>query len=235
MSVFTIERALQPQGGGSQQLFIVFMDTTEGKDMDAFCQTIAKTFSTAAIVVATPSEALTHAEALQQEQVLSDIELQDFVNNHHTDIQGFIKAFQLHLNIEPKATALIGVGQMGALVMELAKLDSPLAGRLIGFGTRFAQMPNAALSLEQTIHLLHARQDKLVDVSYTAKAQEVIAHFEGDATIDVAHQASHSFDQALIQQMVQRLLTCVPLRYWKEAQNAQVLDAAPADKADAIH
>lgn len=235
MSVFTIERALQPQGGGSQQLFIVFMDTTEGKDMDAFCQTIAKTFSSAAIVVATPSDALTHAQALQQEQVLTDEELKTFVSNHHSDIQGFIKAFQAHLKIEPNATALIGVGQMGALVMELAKLETPLAGRLIGFGTRFAQMPNAALSLEQTIHLLHARHDKLVDVSYTAKAQEVIAHFEGDATIDVAHQAKDSFDQTLVQQMVQRLLTCVPLRYWKEAQNAQVLDAAPAEKGEAIH
>lgn len=235
MSVFTIERALQPQGGGAQQLFIVFMDTTEGKNMDAFCQTIAKTFSSAAIVVATPSDALTHAEAIQQEQVLSDEALQSFVSHHYIDIQGFIKAFQAHLGIEASATALIGVGQMGALVLELSKLDKPLAGRLIGFGTRFAQLPDAALSLEQTIHLLHARHDKLIDVSYTAKAQEVIAQFEGDATIDVAHQAEVSFDQVLIHQMIQRLLTCVPLRYWKEAQNAQILDTAPADKSDAIH
>lgn len=219
MSVFTIERALRPQGRDLTQLFIVFIDTVDDKKMDVFCQYIAKTFSSAVIVVATPSDALLHAEALANEQVLSDDELKTFAQQHIQDIQGFIKAFQAHLQIDANATALIGVGQMGTLVLELTKLDKPLAGRVIGFGARFAELPNAALSLEQTLHLLHARKDKLVDVKHTLAAQEVIAQFDGDATIDVAHVSEHSFDETLMQQMIQRLLTCVPLRYWKEAQS----------------
>lgn len=238
MSIFTIERALQPSGGQINQLFIVFVDLISEEKMTQLCQQIAKTFTSAAIVIASPSEALLFAERLRDEDKLSDEEFKQFVQTHSNDIQGFIKAFQMHLRIDASATALVGVGQMGALVLELTKLETPLAGRIISFGSRFAELPEKALSLAQTIHLLHARKDDLVDFSHTVVAQETIARFEGDATIDVAHALENSLDEALIQQMVQRLLTCVPLRYWKEAQGetpAQSLDNTAPKEGDAVH
>ncbi|NOL50327.1 hypothetical protein [Pelistega europaea] len=238
MSIFTIERALQPQGGNIAQLFVIFVDVVDENKINLFCQQIAKTFPAAAMVVAIPSDALAFSEHLRAEHKLSDEEFKTFVQSHHKDIQGFIKAFQAHLHIDAAATALVGVGQMGALVLELTKLANPLAGRVISFGSRFAELPTEALSLEQTIHLLHSRQDSLVDFSHTVQAQEKIAQFEGDATIDVAHVATSSFDETLIQQMMQRLLTCVPLRYWKEAQSGaptQTLDSRLPNDEDAVH
>ncbi len=234
MSIFTIEQALQPQGGGIAQLFIIFADTSQDKNVESFFQHIARAFSTAAIILATPSEALLHATALREEKLLSDEQIREFVRTHHDDIQGFIKAFQSHLNIGPSATALVGIGQIGSLVLELSKLPQPLSGRVISFGSRFAELPTEMISLDQTVHLLHASKDSLVPVSHTLAAQQAIAHCKGDATIDVAHIPEHSFDEELIKQMVQRLLTCVPLRYWKEAQG-ESSNAPPSSEGETLH
>ncbi|NEN75443.1 hypothetical protein F9B74_03760 [Pelistega sp. NLN82] len=235
MSVFTIERALQPQGGGIAQLFFIFTDQVDTQEMDGFCQTIAKTFPSAGIVVAIPSNALLHYTHIQQKINLSEEDLKAFVSTHQQDIQGFIKSFQSHFQIEPNATALIGIGQMGSLVLELSKLEEPLAGRILSFGARFAELPEEALSLNQTIHFLHAKNDTLVDSQYAIDAHEKLAQLEGDATIDIANNVSNSFNDVLVKQMINRLLTCVPLRYWKEAQQAQVLDTQPATEKDLIH
>ena len=129
---------------------------------------------------------------------------------------------------------MIGIGQIGSLVLELTKLAEPLAGRVITFGSRYAELPTEKLSLDQTIHLLHAGQDKLIPFAHAVSAQQTIAALEGDATIDVAHQIEHSFSTLLIEQMMQRLLSCVPLRYWKEAQES-ALSPDPASKQDSIH
>lgn len=234
MSIFTIEQALQPQGGGIAQLFIIFADTSHDKNVESFFQHIAKTFSAAAIILATPSDALLHADALREERALSDEEVCMLVEKHHLDMQGFIKAFQSHLKIEPSATALVGIGQVGSLVLELTKLVQPLAGRVISFGSRFATLPTEMISLEQTVHLLHASKDRLVPVSHTVAAQQAIAHCEGDATIDVAHVPESSFDEELMRQMVQRLLTCVPLRYWKEAQG-ESMHTSVSTEGETLH
>lgn len=227
MSIFTIKRALQPEDGNIGQLFIIFLDEADENKVIQLCQQIAKSFSTAAIVVAVPGEDLLFVDDLRQGKRLSDHAFTKLASIHLKDIQGFIQAFQLQLSIDPAATALIGVGQVGSLVLELTKLASPLAGRVIGFGTRFATLPMGALSLDQTIHLLHSRQDSLVDYSHTVNAQEIIAQYEGDATIDIGHTTTSSFDEILIQQMIKRLLTCVPLKYWKEAQNGDIQPATP--------
>lgn len=233
MSVFTIEHALRPQGGDIAQLFIIFADTSQNKNVESFFQYIAKTFREAAIVLVTPSDALLHSQILKEEQSLDDKAIRDLVLTHFQDIQGFIKAFQAQLKIEPGATALVGIGQMGSLVLELTKLTQPLAGRVISFGSRFAELPNSVMSLEQTIHLLHASKDTLVPVSYAVASQQAIAMCDGDATIDVAHVPEHSFDEELMKQMVQRLLTCVPLRYWKEVQDG--VAEVPSTDNETLH
>ncbi|ETD68709.1 hydrolase [Pelistega indica] len=238
MSLFTIEQALQPQGGQVSQLFMIFTDAHERHDKQAgyqeVIQAIAKTFPSAAIVLASPGEKLTHYESLVEHHSLSDEQIKSFVQQHQQDLQGLIKTFQSHLQIDSAATAVIGIGQIGSLVLELTKLAEPLAGRVITFGSRYAELPTEKLSLDQTIHLLHAGQDKLIPFAHAVSAQQTIAALEGDATIDVAHQIEHSFSTLLIEQMMQRLLSCVPLRYWKEAQES-ALSPDPASKQDSIH
>ncbi|HWL27959.1 MAG TPA: esterase, partial [Burkholderiaceae bacterium] len=44
-----------------------------------------------------------------------------------------------------------------------------------------------------------------------------LAELQGDATLDVASMVGHELHDALIQQAVVRLQTCVPLRNWEAA------------------
>lgn len=237
MSLFTIDQALQPQAGQVSPLFMIFADEPGShvkSDYRDMIQSMAKTFPAAAIVLASPGEKLSHYEFLVQRHRLDDERLKSFVQQHRQDLQGFIKAFQSHLRIDPAATAVIGIGQIGSLVLELTKLAEPPAGRVIAFGSRYAELPTNKLSLAQTIHLFHAGQDKLVSSAHAVTAQQTIAKLEGDATIDMVHQTENSFSPALTEQMIQRLLSCVPLRYWKEAQeSASIPDPAPG--RDSVH
>lgn len=115
-----------------------------------------------------------------------------------------------------EATAVIGVGRAGSLVLGLTLLDVPIAGRLITFGAQFPTYP-LELSLDTTIHLLHADRDPAVSSDMAREAHERMALLQADATIDIAMNSAQSFSEALIGKMFERLKTCVPLRYWRHA------------------
>ncbi|MDO5666347.1 MAG: hypothetical protein Q4G44_00830 [Alcaligenaceae bacterium] len=130
----------------------------------------------------------------------------------------FIRQQQSEFRIEAAATALVGVGSLGALVLELAKLEKPVAGRLISFGARFVSLPEEPISLDQTLHLFHAAQDREIDAKHSYIAQMAIENLEGDCTVDLVQGLDDSLDPTLITQMRVRLETCIPLRILKEVQ-----------------
>ena len=115
-----------------------------------------------------------------------------------------------------EATAVIGVGAAGSLVLGLTLLELPVAGRLITFGAKFPAYP-LQLSLDTTIHLLHADRDTSVPAASAREAHGRMALLQADATIDIAMNSAESFSEALIGKMFERLKTCVPLRYWRYA------------------
>jgi phospholipase/carboxylesterase len=105
-------------------------------------------------------------------------------------------------------------------VLELAKQQAPVAGRLIAFGSRFVNLPEVPVSLDQTLHLFHAASDAEVDAKHSHIAQMAIDNLEGDCTIDLVQGIDDSLDPALITQMRVRLETCIPLRILREVQEA---------------
>ncbi len=115
-----------------------------------------------------------------------------------------------------EATAVVGVGRAGSLVLGLTLLEQPIAGRLITFGASFPAYP-LELSLDTTVHLLHADRDVVVPSAQAREAHERMALLQADATIDIAMNSAESFCEVLIGKMLERLKTCVPLRYWRYA------------------
>jgi phospholipase/carboxylesterase len=115
-----------------------------------------------------------------------------------------------------EATAVIGVGPAGSLVLGLTLLEHPIAGRLITFGAKFPAYP-LELSLDTTIHLLHADRDTTVSAARAREAHGRMVLLRADATIDIAMNSAESFSEVLIGKMFERLKTCVPLRYWRYA------------------
>jgi phospholipase/carboxylesterase len=91
-----------------------------------------------------------------------------------------------------------------------------IAGRVIAFSGRYAQMPKIAPQFT-TLHLLHGAADPIMNVELIQAAQARLTELHGDSTIDIATQVGHALHPALIERAIVRLKTCVPLRSWEDA------------------
>lgn len=128
----------------------------------------------------------------------------------------YIRAAQARLGLLQSDTALAGFSEGAIMALEAVQAHDGLAGRVLAFSGRYAQLPKSAPQYT-TIHLLHGADDAVMAVSHTQAAQARLDALHGDATIDVATRVGHTLHPALIQRAIERLQTCVPLRSWEAA------------------
>ncbi|HZJ97157.1 MAG TPA: hypothetical protein VFD12_04940 [Oligella sp.] len=199
------------------QLFIVLSRSAKAEDIDGADQ-VVKVLSARFPQAVLMNISLVEAKPLTED--LAEAEQQAWLDVVQPAWIKFIQEQQKEFLIESAATALVGVGSLGSLVLELAKQDSPLAGRLIAFGSRFISIPQEPISLQQTLHLFHAASDVEVDPKHSHIAQMAIDNLDGDCTVDLVQGLDDSLDPSLITQMRVRLETCIPLRILREVQAA---------------
>lgn len=111
------------------------------------------------------------------------------------------------------------------MALELVQAHDGMAGRVMAFSGRYAELPRTAPRYT-TLHLLHGSADPVMDVALIQAAQTRLDELHGDSTIDVATGLGHELHPALIQRAIVRLQTCVPLRSWEAALG---LDQSPPD------
>jgi len=128
----------------------------------------------------------------------------------------YIRAAQARLGLLQSDTALAGFSQGAIMALEAVQAHDGLAGRVLAFSGRYAQLPKSAPQYT-TIHLLHGADDAVMAVSHAQAAQARLDALHGDATIDVASRVGHVLHPALVQRAIERLQTCVPLRSWEAA------------------
>ena len=102
------------------------------------------------------------------------------------------------------------------MALELVQAHDGMAGRVMAFSGRYAELPRTAPRYT-TLHLLHGSADPVMDVALIQAAQTRLDELHGDSTIDVATGLGHELHPALIQRAIVRLQTCVPLRSWEAA------------------
>lgn len=197
------------------QLFIILARSTKAEDIAA-ADEVLKVLSARFPFAALMNISLLEAQPLLHE--CSETEQKAWLEVIQPVWLKFIRQQQSEFLVESAATAIVGVGGLGALVLELAKLEKPVAGRLLAFGARFISLPDEPISLDQTLHLFHAAKDPEIDAKHSHIAQMAIENLEGDCTIDLVQGLDNSLDPALITQMRVRLETCIPLRILKEVQ-----------------
>lgn len=220
MAKFIINKKYQPkQQANIAQLFIVLARSAKAEDIEA-ADEVLKVLSARFPHAVLMTTSLLEAQPLTED--LSESEQQAWLKAVQPSWIRFIQEQQKEFLIEPAATALVGVGSVGSLVLELSKQGSPLAGRLMAFGSRFISLPEEPISLEQTLHLFHAASDMQVDAKHSHIAQLAIENIDGDCTIDLVQGLDDSLDPSLITQMRVRLETCIPLRILREVQAASV-------------
>lgn len=216
MAQFIINKKYLPKDQASiAQLFIVLTRSSKQEDItdaDEVLKVLSARFPSAVLM----NISLAGVEPLPEKG--TEAEQTAWLESIQPAWLNFIRQQQQEFLVSAAATALVGVGALGALVLELSKLEQPLAGRLIGFGARFVTLPDEPISLDQTLHLFHAAKDVEVDAKHSHIAQMAIENLEGDCTIDLVQGLVDSLDPALITQMRVRLETCIPLRILKEVQ-----------------
>lgn len=142
-------------------------------------------------------------------------------------LEAYVRQAQARFGLLQSDTALAGFSQGAIMALELVQAHDGMAGRVIAFSGRYAQLPKTA-PMYTTLHLLHGADDTVMHVSHIQAAQARLDELHGDATIDIATHVGHELHPALIQRAIVRLQTCVPLRSWEAALG---LNQTPPDGA----
>ncbi len=131
-------------------------------------------------------------------------------------LENYVREAQARFGLLQSDTALAGFSQGAIMALELVQAHDGIAGRVIAFSGRYAQMPKLAPQFT-TLHLLHGAADPIMNVELIQAAQARLTELHGDSTIDIATQVGHALHPALIERAIVRLKTCVPLRSWEAA------------------
>jgi len=134
-------------------------------------------------------------------------------------LHAWVLAQQQRLGVSPAATCLGGFSQGAILSLALAMQNDGLCGRVLSFGGRLVQTPQAA-PRQTTIHLFHGSADLVIPAQGSREALEQLGALQGDATLDIAADVAHELHPALINSALQRLQTHIPLRTWQAALGA---------------
>ena len=134
-------------------------------------------------------------------------------------LQAWVRAQQQRLGVAPAATALGGFSQGAILSLALALRDDGIAGRVLAFGGRLVEEPQAA-PRHTTLHLFHGAEDRVLPAEGARQALAWLGELQGDATLDIAHGVGHELHPALIDCALQRLKNHIPLRTWQAALGA---------------
>ena len=140
-------------------------------------------------------------------------------------LAAYVQQAQQRFGLLQSDTALAGFSQGAIMALELVQAHDGMAGRVMAFSGRYAELPKTAPRYT-TLHLLHGSADPVMDVALIQAAQTRLDELHGDSTIDVATGLGHELHPALIQRAIVRLQTCVPLRSWEAALG---LDQSPPD------
>jgi phospholipase/carboxylesterase len=127
-----------------------------------------------------------------------------------------VRHWQKESGVSPLATALIGFSQGTIMSLESTKAAPGLASRIIAFNGRFATLPTSA-STATTVHLIHGREDRVIDLSHAVAAQEALIEAGGDVTLDIIDDLGHAIDDRSIQFALDHLRYTVPKHYFDEA------------------
>ena len=212
-----------PVAGPPEQLLLLLHGVgADGRSMAPLAQALRAEFPQAAIVAPDAPNPFDAGGAGRQWFSVRGIDEANRVPRAAAalvPLAAWVRATQQRLGVGSAATALVGFSQGAILALELAAAEDGLAGRVLAFAGRYAQLPLAAPQ-HTTLHLFHGGADAVVPVAHARAALEHLAALHGDATIDIAEGVGHELHPVLLRCALQRLRTHIPLRTWQAALGA---------------
>ena len=231
---------LFPEQGDPQQLFVLVHDSAAGpQQLLPLAQACKKAFVNALVVLPygpIPGESGQYGWLEPDAEGKGEAALPERVARALPALIELVRGLQARYALSGEQTALAGFGEGAMLVLEACSAQPGLAGRALAFSGRYARLPLQAPPVT-TLHLLHGAADRVIPADRAREAHAHLAELRGDATLDIASTVGHELHEALIQQALHRLQTCLPLRSWEAALGD--LGAAPQghedDVDDSVH
>lgn len=213
-----------PADGSPQQLILLLHGwASDAQDLLPLAQALRSEFPQAAIVVPESPVAADGGRRGRQWYSIDGIAdpgvWQARVDEALAWLEPWVRAQQRRLGVGEAATALGGFSQGAILSLQLAMRHDGIAGRVLAFGGRLVEPPDAA-PRETTIHLFHGGADRVFDAQYARDALDQLGALQGDATLDVANGVGHEVHPALIDCALHRLRNHIPMRTWQAALGA---------------
>lgn len=131
-----------------------------------------------------------------------------------------VRYWQSHSGVSDAATALVGFSQGSIMSLEAMKAEPRLAGRVVAFSGRFAQLPDAHFG-ESVVHLLHGETDGVIALAHAQAAEARLKALGSDVTLDIEPSVGHAINQGMMDNALARLHYYVPQHYWQEAMSGK--------------
>lgn len=213
-----------PQQGAPQQLILLLHGWAQNPEMFLpLAQALRLQFPQAAILAPEGLEPADGGQRARQWYSISDIGDEDLWRRRAygtlAPLEAWVRQQQQRLGVGPAATALGGFSQGGLLALHTAMKTPGLVGRVLAFGSRMIDLPEA-VPHETTFHLFHGSRDRIFAVDHVKALFQHIGENRGDATLDIAEGVGHELHGALIDCLLHQLTHHIPLRTWQAAMGA---------------
>jgi phospholipase/carboxylesterase len=166
-------------------------------------------FPSAALVV--PSGFSLYRKTPESKQWFST---KDLSTENHMDrvsailprIEQLVRREQTNHRVPSERTVLIGYSQGGTVALEAVKATPDLAGAVVAYSARFAQLPKAGTRMDSRIHLVHGGYDSVVSRVYAERAARALAGLHVPVTLDIIEDLGHALTHEAICRGSLRLL-----------------------------
>jgi phospholipase/carboxylesterase len=121
-------------------------------------------------------------------------------------IEQLVRREQTNHRVPRERTVLIGYSQGGTVALEAVKAFPELAGAVVAYSARFAQLPKTGTRMESRIHLVHGGYDSVVSRVYAERAQRALSGLHVPVTLDIIEDLGHALTHEAICRGSLRLL-----------------------------
>ena len=139
-------------------------------------------------------------------QGLNDENRMDRISAILPRIEALVRREQTNHRVPVERTVLIGYSQGGTVALEAVKAFPELAGAVVAYAARFAQLPQSDTRLHSRIHLVHGGYDSVVSRVHAERAARVLSGMHVPVTLDIIEDLGHALTHEAICRGSLRLL-----------------------------
>ncbi len=133
-----------------------------------------------------------HAPTADPQAVLNDSNRVERIGAILPRIEDLVRREQTNCGIAAEGTVLIGFSQGGTIALEAVKQYPGLAGAVVAYSARFAQLPLAGTSISARFHLVHGEYDAIVSRVHSERAARALAALHVPVTLDIVEDLGHA-------------------------------------------